>query len=79
MHNDLQDAAVAMRPELARLIQLGNEYGVRAVVSGSGPTVAVLCRDEQHAKKTHEMLGMYVPEGGSVIAAPGPATGAVLL
>lgn len=79
LHNDLQDAAVAMRPELARLIQLGNEYGVRAVVSGSGPTVAVLCRDEQHAKKTHEMLGMYVPEGGSVIAAPGPATGAVLL
>ena len=79
LHNDLQDAAVAMRPELARLIQLGNEYGVRAVVSGSGPTVAVLCRDERHAKKTHEMLGMYVPEGGGIIAAPGPASGAALL
>lgn len=46
LHNDLQPAALRLRPELARLLEAGRELGaLGVVVSGSGPTVALLCRD----------------------------------
>jgi 4-diphosphocytidyl-2-C-methyl-D-erythritol kinase len=45
MRNDLQPAAVALRPQLARVLDAGRELGaVGVVVSGSGPTVAMLAR-----------------------------------
>lgn len=47
MVNDLQPAALALRPALRRVLDAGRELGaVGALVSGSGPTVALLCRDE---------------------------------
>ena len=43
--NDLQPAALALRPQLARVLESGRELGaVGGVVSGSGPTVALLAR-----------------------------------
>ncbi|GAB3681002.1 4-(cytidine 5'-diphospho)-2-C-methyl-D-erythritol kinase [Angustibacter aerolatus] len=50
LRNDLQRAAVSLRPELGDLVELGQEYGaLGGVVSGSGPTVAFLVRDHEHA------------------------------
>ncbi len=48
--NDLQPAAVALRPGLRSVLDAASTLGaLGAVVSGSGPTVAVLARDEAHA------------------------------
>lgn len=48
--NDLQAAAVALRPELRLLLDTARDLGALGVlVSGSGPTVALLARDEGHA------------------------------
>ncbi|MCU1622564.1 MAG: 4-(cytidine 5-diphospho)-2-C-methyl-D-erythritol kinase [Frankiales bacterium] len=50
LSNDLQPAAVALKPELRRLLEAGDELGaLGGVVSGSGPTVAFLARDDAHA------------------------------
>jgi 4-diphosphocytidyl-2-C-methyl-D-erythritol kinase len=47
MSNDLQDAAFGLRPELRSLLELGEDLGALAgVVSGSGPTLAFLVKDE---------------------------------
>jgi 4-diphosphocytidyl-2-C-methyl-D-erythritol kinase len=48
--NDLQAAAVALKPSLRLLLETGRDLGaLGAVVSGSGPTVALLGRDDGHA------------------------------
>ncbi len=50
LRNDLQDAATALRPELAEVVALARGAGaLGAVVSGSGPTVAVLASGADHA------------------------------
>lgn len=50
LHNDLQAAACSLRPDLADLLDVGLEFGaLGGVVSGSGPTVAFLVRDHEHA------------------------------
>lgn len=48
--NDLQHAAVALRPALGDLLDAGDELGALGqIVSGSGPTCAFLARDAEHA------------------------------
>lgn len=48
--NDLQSAAIALKPALRLVLETGRDLGaLGAVVSGSGPTVALLARDEGHA------------------------------
>jgi 4-diphosphocytidyl-2-C-methyl-D-erythritol kinase len=48
--NDLQAAAVALRPALRSVLEAGRSLGaLGALVSGSGPTVALLARDAGHA------------------------------
>lgn len=50
LHNDLQGPAVSLRPHLAQVLSIGEEYGaLGGVVSGSGPTCAFLTRDDEHA------------------------------
>jgi len=50
LFNDLQVAALQLRPTLARVLDAGREAGaVGGVVSGSGPTVALLARDADQA------------------------------
>ena len=47
--NDLQDAALRLRPHLRRTLDAGREHGaLGAVVSGSGPTCAFLASDPDH-------------------------------
>ncbi|WP_250003249.1 4-(cytidine 5'-diphospho)-2-C-methyl-D-erythritol kinase [Actinoplanes sp. M2I2] len=48
--NDLQPAALALRPELADVLKAGSEAGaVAGLVSGSGPTCVFLATDGAHA------------------------------
>ena len=49
LHNDLQQPAIALRPELDLLLEAGHDYGaLGAMVSGSGPTCVFLARDNEH-------------------------------
>jgi 4-diphosphocytidyl-2-C-methyl-D-erythritol kinase len=74
--NDLQAAALSLRPGLRLLLDAGAELGaLGAVVSGSGPTVAFLARGEDHAVSLAASLaGQGVCR--SVRRADGPVPGA---
>jgi 4-diphosphocytidyl-2-C-methyl-D-erythritol kinase len=74
--NDLQAAAFALRPELRRTFDTGLDAGaLGGVVSGSGPTVALLCADAEQAEHVAAML---MAEGvcRDALVAAGPAPGA---
>ena len=74
--NDLQPAALMLRPALRRLLDTGLELGaVGAVVSGSGPTCAFLTEDEEEAVNLSVALSA---EGlaRKVVRAGGPVVGA---
>ena len=50
LSNDLQGAAISLRPDLARLLEAGPDLGaLGGIVSGSGPTCVFLARDREHA------------------------------
>jgi 4-diphosphocytidyl-2-C-methyl-D-erythritol kinase len=50
LSNDLQAPAIALMPALSRILDTGRELGaVGGVVSGSGPTVALLAKDTESA------------------------------
>lgn len=76
LSNDLQRAAVSLRPGLAMTLDVGDEYGaLGAVVSGSGPTCAFLARDDEHALD----LAVALTASGScrsVVSVVGPVAGA---
>ncbi|MFF1340950.1 MULTISPECIES: 4-(cytidine 5'-diphospho)-2-C-methyl-D-erythritol kinase [unclassified Streptomyces] len=55
--NDLQPAALSLRPQLAGTLAAGADGGaLAALVSGSGPTTAFLCRDAESAEKVAAAL-----------------------
>ncbi|MBW5486483.1 4-(cytidine 5'-diphospho)-2-C-methyl-D-erythritol kinase [Streptomyces bambusae] len=55
--NDLQPAALSLRPQLADTLAAGTGAGaLAALVSGSGPTTAFLVRDEETAAKVAAAL-----------------------
>ncbi|MEU6862646.1 4-(cytidine 5'-diphospho)-2-C-methyl-D-erythritol kinase [Streptomyces sp. NPDC046876] len=55
--NDLQPAALSLRPQLAATLAAGTGAGALAgLVSGSGPTTAFLVRDEEAAAKVAAAL-----------------------
>jgi 4-diphosphocytidyl-2-C-methyl-D-erythritol kinase len=72
--NDLQSAAVDLRPELGELIEAGERAGaLRGLVSGSGPTCMFLCTDRGSADRVRASL---IDDGHSrVLVALGPVTG----
>lgn len=78
LHNDLQAAALEMRPQLKEPIRVAEEEALAAIVSGSGPTVAVLCRESGHADAMRDALAERFPTY-ELIATHGPAAGATLL
>jgi 4-diphosphocytidyl-2-C-methyl-D-erythritol kinase len=50
LQNDLAQAAYTLRPDLAEVVAAGTDCGAfGGLVSGSGPTVAFLCGDAEHA------------------------------
>ena len=78
LSNDLQAAAVSLRPGLRRTLEAGKEFGaLGAIVSGSGPTCAFLARDAARARELAVALtGAGVCRG--VVRVKGPAAGAAL-
>lgn len=67
--NDLQAAALHLRPELAVPLEAGAEAGAfGSLVSGSGPTTVFLCADADHARDVRDL----------VCAATGTTTGFVV-
>lgn len=57
MHNDLEAAACSLRPELTGTLAAVEHAGaLRAMVSGSGPTVMGLARSAEHADQVAEVL-----------------------
>lgn len=76
LHNDLQEAAVALMPELASTMRAGlNAGALAAMVSGSGPTVAMLAESEEAAESIANQLAF---EGYIAIPTFGPATGTLM-
>ena len=77
--NDLGPAAISLRPALRLILDVGNEYGaLGSIVSGSGPTVAFLVADEEHAL---DLTVALTSSGvvGSVTRATGPVSGAKVI
>jgi 4-diphosphocytidyl-2-C-methyl-D-erythritol kinase len=74
--NDLQPAALKLRPHLRRVLEAGHELGAAgAVVSGSGPTVALLARTADDSVRIASALsGLAVCR--TVRRATGPVAGA---
>ncbi|GAA4850937.1 4-(cytidine 5'-diphospho)-2-C-methyl-D-erythritol kinase [Saccharopolyspora rosea] len=74
--NDLQAAAVSLRPGLRRTLRAGVQAGALAgIVSGSGPTCAFLCTDADSAVRVAaELSGAGVCR--TVRVAQGPVPGA---
>jgi 4-diphosphocytidyl-2-C-methyl-D-erythritol kinase len=77
--NDLQPAAISLRPELRRTLAAGAEHGALAgIVSGSGPTCAYLAKDARHAAALAAALaGAGVSR--TVAHVVGPAPGASVI
>ncbi len=79
LSNDLQPAAVSLRPDLRRALNAGQEHGaLGAMVSGSGPTCAFLAANAAHARE----LAVALTGAGvcrSVVRVKGPAPGATVV
>jgi len=76
LHNDLQDAAVSLMPELSVTMDAGLAAGaLAAMVSGSGPTIAMLAESEEAAESIANRLAF---EGYIAIPTFGPAKGTLL-
>lgn len=74
LSNDLQEAALSLRPELEDVLALGMQGSAHgAMVSGSGPTCLFLAESEAHAAQLGEWLQDHVP---GLLYAPGPVPGA---
>ena len=86
LSNELQPAAISLRPELRRTLAVGREYGaLGAMVSGSGPTCAFLVADARRAvdlvvaltgagvcRSAVRVLG---PVQGAAVVSPSEVTG----
>ena len=74
--NDLQPAACSLKPALRLILDVGMDYGaLGGLVSGSGPTVAFLAENEDHAL---DLVVALTSSGvvGNVVRAAGPVPGA---
>ena len=76
--NDLQAAALSLRPSLADTLAAGTAAGaLAALVSGSGPTTAFLVADEESARKVADAL-LASGTCRSARVAASPAAGATV-
>jgi len=74
LHNDLESAALDLRPDLADLLELGEGSGaLRGLVSGSGPTCVFLTEDADAARG---VAGRLSEQHDVVLVTNGPVAGA---
>jgi len=77
LFNDLQAAALDVRPDLDDTIQLGLGAGaLQGIVSGSGPTVALLCDGPESAQEVQASLR---ESGVEALHVHGPVPGARII
>ncbi|WP_344954993.1 4-(cytidine 5'-diphospho)-2-C-methyl-D-erythritol kinase [Actinomadura miaoliensis] len=79
LHNDLQPAALSLKPELRRTLDAGLELGaLGALVSGSGPTCAFLAESGGHAA---DLAAALAEKGVAafLLCADGPVPGATVV
>ncbi|ROS22951.1 4-(cytidine 5'-diphospho)-2-C-methyl-D-erythritol kinase [Cellulomonas sp. PhB150] len=79
LHNDLQLASLELDPLLAEPLSVATDAGaLGVVVSGSGPTVAALARNRQHALA---LAASFTASGVAdrVLTATGPVVGARII
>jgi 4-diphosphocytidyl-2-C-methyl-D-erythritol kinase len=77
MHNDLEEAALSLRPDLKIKITTALQHGaLRAMVSGSGPTVLALAASEAAATQIARAMNDL---GYNAIATHGPAAATELV
>ena len=78
LSNDLTAPALHLYPELAETIRDARAAGAcAAILSGSGPTIAVLARDKNHSDELAEALARS-PEVSATLPTSGPALGAIV-
>lgn len=71
--NDLTQASLALAPELGTMRDMAEGAGaLRAMVSGSGPTLALLVKDAEHADEVMAQLGDEVGVATIPVTAPAP-------
>ncbi|QPK81658.1 4-(cytidine 5'-diphospho)-2-C-methyl-D-erythritol kinase [Schaalia sp. ZJ405] len=74
--NDLTDAALRIMPELRATMDAAKKAGALAVqLCGSGPSIALLAADAQHARDLADAL-VKEPHVAQAVVASGPAEGA---
>jgi 4-diphosphocytidyl-2-C-methyl-D-erythritol kinase len=74
LRNDLQAAALQLMPHLGDTLEFGETHGALAgIVSGSGPTVALLAGDENSAAS---LAASLTADGRNAISVSAPALGA---
>jgi 4-diphosphocytidyl-2-C-methyl-D-erythritol kinase len=74
LHNDLEAAALDLRPDLGDLLELGERSGaLRGLVSGSGPTCLFLTEDADAARG---VAGRLSEHHDVVLVTNGPVAGA---
>jgi 4-diphosphocytidyl-2-C-methyl-D-erythritol kinase len=74
LRNDLQAAALQLKPELGAVLEFGETHGALAgIVSGSGPTIALLVADETAA---HALAAEFTADGRTALTVTAPASGA---
>ncbi|MDY5839379.1 MAG: 4-(cytidine 5'-diphospho)-2-C-methyl-D-erythritol kinase [Corynebacterium camporealensis] len=79
LHNDMQPAALSLRPQLRTVLDAGVAAGALAgMVSGSGPTCAFLCPDADTAQEVVDDVHFDLPKYRGVTCT-GPAPGARLI
>lgn len=76
--NDMTRAALALAPELGVVRDMGEAAGaLRALVSGSGPTIALLTTGEGHSTEVINQLGDEI--GVNAVPVYGPVPGASII
>ena len=76
LRNDLQAAALQLKPQLGQTLEFGETHGALAgIVSGSGPTIALLVEDEDAAD---HLVAAFTADGKRAMSVTSPAPGARL-
>ena len=76
LKNDLQEAAIDLKPQLAEVIDAGVAAGaLTGIVSGSGPTIVFLADSEESANTIANILSL---RGHDAIVTTGPSVGTIL-
>ncbi|GAA4958707.1 4-(cytidine 5'-diphospho)-2-C-methyl-D-erythritol kinase [Streptomonospora halophila] len=79
LSNDLQPAALALRPALAETLEAGRAAGaLGAFVSGSGPTCAFLAESAEHADRIADAV-RTAPDCAHAVTAHGDVPGATVV